>query len=260
MSIAMTPAPGAPAGSVAARPGTGGPAPLYIVCSPSRGVGKTLMARLLNDCYVADGRPVAAFDLTDEGPRLTDFVTDTATVVDIGDMRAQMAFFDGLIAANEVTKVIDVGYRQFENFFTIVHQIGLLEEARRRLIEPLILFMIDPDANAERAYATLRHRFAGIPLLPVRNQIVARGVRRGAAFRHASTLAVSIEIPVLRPSLQSRIDCPGFSFVEAYLQTADPDLPEPRDSELPKWARRIRFQIREIELGLICEQILAALR
>ncbi len=243
----------------AARPGAGGPAPLYIVCSPSRSVGKTLMARLLHDCYVADGRPVAAFDLADEGPQLTDFVTDTATVVDISDMRGEMEFFDGLIAANEVTKIIDVGYRQFENFFAIVHKIGLLEEARRRSIEPLILFMIDPAPKAERSYAMLRRRFTGISLLPVRNQLVAKGLPR-SAFRHASTLAVSIEIPVLGPSLRSRIDREGFSFVEACMQPPSFDLSERRDSELPKWVRRIRFQIREIELGLICEQILTALR
>lgn len=245
---------------VASRRSTDGPAPLYIVCSPSRGVGKTLMARLLNDYHVADGRPVAAFDLADEGPRLTDFVTDTATVVDIGDMRGQVKFFDGLIAANEVTKVIDVSHRAFENFFTIAHKIGLLEEGRRRSIEPLILFMIDPDPKAERAYTMLRRRFPGISLLPVRNEMVSKGVPRGAAFRHASTLVVSIEIPELGPAMRARIDRKGFSFVDACARAPNLDMSERRDSELPKWVRRIRLQFREIELGLICEQILTALR
>jgi len=245
---------------VVSPPGTGGPAPLYIVCSPSRGVGKTLLARLLNDCYVADGRPVAAFDLADEGPRLTDFVADTATLVDIGEMRDQIKFFDGLIAANEVTKIVDVGYREFEKFFTIAHNIGLFEEARRHSIEPLILFMIDPDPKAERGYAMLRRRFAGISLLPVRNEMVSKGVPRGAAFRHSSLLVVSIEIPDLGPSLRARIDRKGFSFAQAYAQAPNLDMTERRDSELSKWVRRIRFQFREIELGLICEQILTALR
>jgi hypothetical protein len=34
--------------------------PLYVVCSPCRGVGKTLVSRLLTEFYVLDRRPVAA--------------------------------------------------------------------------------------------------------------------------------------------------------------------------------------------------------
>ena len=49
-----------------AEAGTG---PLYIVCSPRRNVGKTLLARLLAEFYFAHDRPVAAFDLADEGPQ-----------------------------------------------------------------------------------------------------------------------------------------------------------------------------------------------
>jgi hypothetical protein len=66
----------------------------------------------------------------------------------------------------------------------------------------LILFMIDPNPKAERAYAMLRRGFAGISLLPIRNQMVAKGVPR-TAFHHVSTLAASIEIPVLGPSLRA---------------------------------------------------------
>jgi hypothetical protein len=258
MTIATIAARGeTPAGPAASRPG--GPAPIYIVCSPSRRVGKTLLARLLNDYYLADERPVTAFDLSDESPRLTDFVAG-AEIVDIGDLHGQMAFFDGLIAGNEVPKIIDVGHRAFANFFTVVQKIGLFEEARRRSIEPLMLFMIDPDPAAERAYAMLRRWFAGFSLLPVRNQTVAKGVPYGAAFRHASTLTVSIEIPVLGPSLRSLIERERFSFVEGPIQAWGSSRSARRDSELRNWVRRIGFQFREIELGLIREQILAALR
>ena len=61
----------APRNSAPAR--AGGPAPLYIVCSPSRRVGKTLVARFLTEYHLADGRPVVAYDLADETPQLADF-------------------------------------------------------------------------------------------------------------------------------------------------------------------------------------------
>jgi hypothetical protein len=239
----------------------GGPAPIYVVCSPSRRVGKTLVARLLSEHYVADARPVAAFDLADEGPRLTDFLADRASVADIRDLRGQMRLFDGLIEANEVPKIIDVSHREFTHFFAVAEKIGLFEEARRRSIEPLILFLIDPDPMAAKAYAALRRRFTGISLLPVRNLTVARGLPYGAAFPHASTLAVSLEIPVLGPAARALVDRERFSFADL-ANPAPPGsgVPARRRGELQAWLRRVRFQFREIELGLICEQILTALQ
>src|SRR5947209_583699 len=68
--------------------------PLYIVCSPRRGVGKTLLSRLLIEFHDLDDRPVAAFDLAEGGPQLADFVPDRTTIVDIDDSAGQMAFFD----------------------------------------------------------------------------------------------------------------------------------------------------------------------
>jgi hypothetical protein len=244
--------------TAAGRPALGAPAPIYIVCSTSRGVGKTLLARLLHDHYLAEGRPVAAFDLADDNPRLTDFVAGTASIVDIATMRGQMALFDGLIATDAVTKIVDVSPRMFEEFFTIAHKIDLFAEARRRSIEPMILFMIDPNPKAERAYASLRRWCPGVSLLPVRNQMVAKGVPR-AAFRHASRHAVSIEIPSLGQSHRPRIERAGFSFVEACRQPAE-DAAQRRDDEVSKWVRRIRCQFREIELCLIGERILTALQ
>ena len=66
--------------------------PLYVVCSPRRSVGKTLVSRLLTEYYLADYRPVAAFDLADEGPQLTDYLPGTTTIVDISDIRGQLSF------------------------------------------------------------------------------------------------------------------------------------------------------------------------
>ena len=72
--------------------------PLYVVCSPCRCVGKTLFARLLTEFYVVNNRPVAAFDLADEGPQLADYLPKVTTIIDISDTRGQMALFDRLIS------------------------------------------------------------------------------------------------------------------------------------------------------------------
>jgi hypothetical protein len=88
-------------------------------------------------------------------------------------------FFDDLIESGNVAKIIDLSRREFANFFTIADKIGLFEEARRRAIEPPILFLIDPTPVAAKAYSVLRRCFAGTSLLPVHNLTVAKGLRYG---------------------------------------------------------------------------------
>src|SRR5580704_7328642 len=236
--------------AAAPRVAGSGTAPMYVICSPSRRVGKTLVARLLTEHYIAD-----------VAPQLTNFLTDHASVAHISDLRGQMRLFDGLIESNTVPKIIDVSHREFTNFFAVAEKIGLFEEARRRSIEPLILFPIDPDPTAQKAYAMLRRRFIGTSLLPVRNLTVAKGLPYGASFPHTSTLAVSLEIPVLGPAARARVDRDGFSFAE-FARNAPPrsGFPLRHRDELHAWLRRVRFQFREIELGLMCEQILTALQ
>jgi len=153
--------------------------PLYVVCSPCRRVGKTLVSRLLTEFYVVNDRPVAAFDLADEGPQLADYLPGITTIADISDTRGQMAFFDRLIADDVGARIVDLDCRVFKIFFAVVQEIGFFEEARHRSIEPLILFIIDPDPKSAKAYAVLRHQLSQASLLPVRNQIEAAAISYG---------------------------------------------------------------------------------
>jgi hypothetical protein len=240
--------------------GRSAPAPIYIVCSPNRQVGKTMVARLLAEHYAADARPFAAFDLSDEGPGLADYLTQHITIPNIRDIRGQVRFFDGLIESGNVAKIIDLSHREFANFFTIVDKIGLFEETRRRAIEPLILFLVDPTPVAAKAYGLLRRRFAGTSLLPVRNLTVAKGLPYGASFPHASRLVVSLEVAALGPAARTLVQREKFSFLNLAKQGRPySEMSARTRAELEAWFRRARFQFREIELSLIREQILTAL-
>jgi hypothetical protein len=235
-------------------------APIYVICSPSRQVGKTMLARLLAEHHAADARPFAAYDLSDEAPGLADFLSHRVSLPTIRDMRGQVRFFDGLIEPDNVPKIIDLSHREFVNFFSIVDKIALFEEAQRRDIEPVILFLVDRSQVSADAYALLRRRFTGMSLLPVRNQLVARGVPHGGPFPHASRLVVSLELSVLGPAARSFVEKGGFSF----LNIGQPVRPYSEMSarvhgELDAWFRRARFQLRELELSLIRQQIMTAL-
>jgi len=236
------------------RDAGGGTGPLYIVCSPRRGVGKTLLARLLAEFYFAHDRPLAAFDLADEGPQLSDYLPDITTVVELGSVRGQMAFFDRLIGEKHTVKVVDVSYRAFRDFFIIANKIGFLEEASRRGIEPIMMFLIDPDQKSSAAYSILQRWFADVSLLPVRNQIVAARIPRFGAFPNESPIHVSLEIPLLPTAVKTIIDQRSFSFAR-FQRAQSIGLPVRLDDELHGFIRRIFRQFCEIELRRMCGDV-----
>jgi hypothetical protein len=245
----------------------GGPTPIYVVCSPSPRVGKTLVARCLTEYHVAGGRPVAAYDLSDESPQLTDYLPQHAEAADIADVGGQMALFDGLIAGEEMPKVIDVGHRAFWRFFAVAHRIGFFDEARLHRIEPVILFVTDADPRAEKAFALLRCSFPDLSLLPVRNHAVMKS--QGETFPHlgaldtgtldANVLAASLEIAELPSLLRGLVDRPGFSFAD--FPHGAPAKPSAKGrGELLRFIQRFHAQLRDIELGLVNGEALAGLQ
>jgi hypothetical protein len=216
--------------------------PLYVVCSPRRCVGKTLVSRLLTEYYLADYRPVAAFDLADEGPQLTDYLPDTTTIVDISDIRGQLSFFDRLISDNLYAKVIDLGHRAFKNFFAIAREIRFFEEACQHSIEPLILFIADLDPESAKTYFMLRHQFSeASSLLPVRNQIDASPIEH----RDAYMAPVSLDIPFLGLSLRALVEQHSFSF-SGFWRAPPSDLPGSVDDELSTWVELVFSQFRNL--------------
>jgi hypothetical protein len=227
------------------------PIPLYVVCSPRARVGKTLVSRLLTEFYFVDDRHVAAFDLADEGPQLMDYLPEITTVVDIRDIRGQVAFFDQLITDTPVAKVIDLSHRAFNNFFAIVREIGFFEEALNHSIDPLILYIVDPrDLNSAQTYEMLRDQFsAAASLLPVRNQIEASANPDHDALPNANIAPAWLDIPLLNLSLKALVAQQSFSF-SRFWRAPPSDLPISMDEELAGWVERVFSQFRNIGLAL----------
>ena len=159
-----------------------------------------------------------------------------------------MAFFDRLIADDMGARIIDLDRRAFKNFFTVVQEIGFFDEARHRSIEPLILFIIDPDPKSAKAYAVLRHQLAQASLLPVRNQIEAAAIDAPAKANIAPT---SLDIPLLGLPLRALMDRQSFSF-SRFWRASPADLPVSLTDELSRWIGRIFFQFHALELVLGC--------
>jgi hypothetical protein len=225
---------------------------VFIVCSPLPRVGKTLAARLAVEFFATDGGRVAAFDVNPGDFALAEQLSDRAAAADISDTRGQMALFDQLIAADGVAKVVDVGFRSFEQFFSVMAEIGFAAEAGHRGIIPAVLLVADADRRSAEAYAALLARFPRIPVVPVLNAGAADIRFRG---EFSSRFAVTpLHIPFLSPAAKSMVAQFGFS----------PGISGGRSAhaanELQAWKRRVLLQLRELELRLLLEEIKPALQ
>ncbi len=206
-------------------------------------MGKTLLARLLMEFYRDSGRPLVGFDLNPREPLLAGRFPKLVWSVDIADTRGQMALFDRLLADTTSTKVIDLGYGPFEQFFTVMQEIGFVQEARRRSIEPIVLFVTDPAAATMRIYAELQRRISA-SFVPVHNESVSL-MFSTVDFPPTRPEYGTIRIQRLSPIVRGVIDRPNFSF-NAYMDK-QPGGP----TEVHQWIGNIYADFRNFELRLL---------
>jgi hypothetical protein len=231
---------------------------ITIVASPRPRVGKTLLARLLTDFHVSEGRQVAAFDLNSGERTLAQFLPEKTTRASVREISGQMALFDRLIAQEDITKVIDLGHESFEPFFSVAHQIDFVEEARRRSIGVAILFTITPDQTSVEAYRSLRNRFAGATLAPVHNEMFGPAQHRDK-YPLATGGSGIVRMPALAPGLRRFMETPPFSFADSRIIEGSAMPPDTRN-ELQRWIRRIYLEFRELDLRILLTDLRSSIQ
>jgi hypothetical protein len=225
---------------------------LYIVTSPHARVGKTLLARLLIEFFRHSERLVAGYDLNPREPVLAGHFPELVWPLDIADTRGQMALFDRLIERNAITRVIDLGYDSYEQFFAVINEIGFVPEARRRSIEPVVLFIADRAPATPRAYAELRRCLPSTMVVPVHNEAVSGSFER-EDFPPSRPECRMVRIPRLSPIVRGVIDRPSFSFGSHLMDQRG------GRSEIHDWIDSIFAEFREFELRLLMGRLSSVL-
>ena len=228
--------------------------PVFIICSPRPRVGKTLVARLLTEFLYGDGRSVAAFDINPDDFALADCLPGHAAIASIAGTLGQIALFDKLVIDDGTAKILDVGASSFERFFALVHELGFVQEANRRALQPVVLFMADPDRRSIQAYADLQGRWKDIILVPVYNGAVVREQQARKCFPARQAGRVPVRIPPLEPFLKAIIDKPGFSFVGFLRRPGDVE------TGLHAWIKRCFLEFRDLEMRLLLEEMRSSLQ
>jgi hypothetical protein len=228
------------------------PVPLYIIASPQPRVGKTLIARLLIEFLLSSKRRLIGYDLHPRAPALAAHFPNLIRSADIADTLGQMALFDELLAEDSCTTVIDLGYRLFEQFFAVMSEIGFEQEARRRLIEPIVLFVADSAPTTVQSYAELQSQLPHTVFVPVHNE-GASFIFSRKDFPSTRAEVATLRIPRLSPVVRGVIDRPSFSF-RAYMDK-QPGGP----TEVHDWINTIFTEFRELELRLLMGKLSASL-
>jgi hypothetical protein len=217
--------------------------PVYIICSPRPLVGKTLIARLLSEFLLLKDGTVAAFDINLKEPSLLDYLPKITETAEVDDTFGKMALMDRLIVDDGVSKVIDLGFHAFDEFFKMSEEIGFMKEAARRGIAPIILFVADTDRVSARSFPMLRRQIPATALVTIDNEHVVRG-ELPPAFSHSRVLRIAA-LPVF---LKTYIDRLAFSFTDYLRHEKD------SSTELHQWIRRNYFSFRELELTLTLQK------
>ena len=101
--------------------------PVYIICSPRPLVGKTLIARLLCEFLLLQRGSVVGFDVNLKEPSLLDFLPRVTETAEVEDTFGKMQLMDRLILNDGIAKVIDLGFHAFDEFFTMIGEIGFFK-------------------------------------------------------------------------------------------------------------------------------------
>jgi hypothetical protein len=225
--------------------GVNGRTPIFIICSPRPRVGKTLIARLLTEFFLFDGRPVAAFDASPNDASLSRYLPDFTIPATISDIKSQMALFDRLVINDSRPKIVDLAAGLFDPFFTLIRNIGFLEEAPKLSVSPVVLFVADRQQVSSDAYQMIWRWFPG-NLVPVHNQAIMAAWHYGN-FPTRRANGFPLRIPCLPWTLNSVVNKRGFSF-STFL-----DTPVNFPAELHEWINRSFVAFRELQLSILME-------
>ena len=124
---------------------------VYIVASDQSRNGKTLLARLLADYLLLDGKDPFLID-TDapEGP-LRHFFPGRTALADFEKIQGRMKAFDTIIAAPGRDYVVDLPQRHMLEFFIAVRELDFFAAAKAAGFRVIVFFIVDRATSSLRA-------------------------------------------------------------------------------------------------------------
>lgn len=222
---------------------------VFFVCSPHSRTGVTTAARLLSDYYLSRHVDLVGFDTDAREPLYALFFPEQARIVDIGEVKGQIALFDRLLVADETPKIVDVWHRSFERLFATIAEIGFFEEARRIGVEPVVLYQADATARAANSALALATTWPDMGMIVVHNQGAAPLGRDALAILARYPASGKFVIPRLEAPIARTLDDLDLS-LSGFLREPPADMSIVVRAALKAWILPIFTQFQSFELRL----------
>ncbi len=145
---------------------------VHIICSDQHRNGKTLLARVLVDFLMLDGRDPFCIDTDAPDGPLRAFFPGRTALADFAAIKGQMKLFDTILAAPGRDYVIDLPARHTESFFHTSRDLDFFAECKKSGFRVFVFYVVDNSFTSLKAAYALQ-REPGIDLfVPVRNMLV----------------------------------------------------------------------------------------
>lgn len=221
------------------------PPPLIaIICSDRHRNGKTLLARVLVDFLLLEGRDPFVLDLDHPEGGLRDYFPGRTALVDFSKIAGQMKVFDTILAAPGRDYVIDVPAPLLARFCEAMTDLAFRDAAHEAGFALVVLFIVDQPADSLKSALAVEEILKPDLFVPVANQWVG-----SALPDQVDGLTLTLE--GLSPALLPVIGQRRFSF-RSYLLGDDSAVPPSLRPALTSFLHGLLGGFREIgpELSL----------
>lgn len=164
---------------------------VYVVCSDQHRNGKTLLARLVTDYLLLEGRDPFCIDLSHPEGALRSYFPGRTVLADFAHITGQMQTFDTMLQAPNRDYVIDVAVQHLQAFSEAVRSLDILSAASDAGLAVAILFVVDSVDDSLHAATIFERAFVPALFVPVRNEHVGSALPQG--FRGPAIYLHSLE-------------------------------------------------------------------
>jgi hypothetical protein len=210
---------------------------VYIIASDQTRNGKTLLARMLADYLLLDGRDPFLFDTDTPDVPLRGYFPGRTQIAEFGHVQGQIRIFDTILASTGRDYIIDLAARDRLSFFEKATEMAYASELSTLGYQVMVFFIVDHNLDSLNAFKPLTRSFAADLIVPVRNAFV------GSAWPDGSD---AFNIPLLAEPVMRFISDRHFSLREYIL--GDPqNLPESMDLSLKRFVYVVMQAFTDLE-------------
>ncbi len=211
---------------------------LVLVCSDRHRNGKTLLARVLVDFLMLEGRDPFVLDLDFAEGTLRDFFPGRTALVDFAQVAGRMKVFDTILASPGRDYVIDLPSQLLTLFCEAMTDLRFRQAAKTSGFSFVTMFVVDQDRDSLKAAASTEEKLAPDLFIPVNNRFVGSALPEGIG----STVLTMEKID---PDLHVIVTYRRFSF-RTFLLGEESGVPLRLRSNLKNFLHTLMDGFREI--------------